>query len=468
MKPLIAILVVVCAGAPALASVTPVVPKLPTPPTIPSTNYNLTEPNRSIYNGEVIKASNSAQENAEVINAAMKYVSTHGGGVIEIGPTGPNTPAIYLTDSIKIASSVNLKIDANTTLKDGTPGATLLTTTGESVTDFALTGSGTIDGAATTGISRGNLVNIRKLNKGLFSGVTIANAGHEHLVIEGCNDITIDGITITDRGTLAANRNRYIPNTDGIDYNGGRFLIQNCTLSDGDDDIVVKSGSNLPCTDITVKNNVIHSGHGISVGGGTSKGLSDYLVTGNKFDPSDPTLPNSTSINVISNGLRLKAGDLKTNNGGGLATDITFSDNTMVDVRNPIIIESSYNGRDTIPTSPIPGKDTHGAKPAFTNQPFAADENVPVWQNILFSNDTATGSANGGIIVGLSCTPPNIRNLQFLNVSISAATEMHLWYASNVDLSGLKVTVPTSNAYYSAKGPTSGIYLYGISGGSKP
>jgi polygalacturonase len=468
MKLLITVFFAACSAASAVAAVSPVVPKLPAPPTIPSTNYNLTVPNQSIYNGEVIKVSNSAEENAEVINAAIVYVSAHGGGVIEIAPTKPGKETIYLTNAIKIGSNVDLKIDANTTLKDGTPGATLLSSpSGTNVSDFALTGGGSIDGAATTTLSRFNLVNIRNLSRGLFKGVTVANSAHEHLVIESCSDITIDGVNINDRGTLAANDNRYLPNTDGIDYNGSRFLIQNCTLSDGDDDIVAKSGAGLACSDFTIKNNTIHAGHGISVGGGTSKTLTNYLVTGNKFDPADPTLPNSTHINFISYGLRLKAGDIKNISGGGLATNITFSDNTLVNVRSPIIIESFYNGRDVIPTSPIPGKDTRGAKPAYTTTPFAADAYVPIWQNVLFVNDTATGAANAGIIVGLSCAPPNIRNLQFSNVSISANNEMHLWYAQNVDLSGLKVTVPSSNHYYSAQ-PTSGIYQYGISGPTAP
>jgi hypothetical protein len=468
MKLVLGVLIVVSVGSPALgALVTPVVPKLPVQPTIASTKYNLTMPNPSIYNGEVIKVSNSAEENAEVINAAMVYVSTHGGGVVEIAPTAPGTATVYLTDAIKIASNVDLKIDANTTLKDGTPGATLLTSKGSSATDFALTGAGSIDGAATTRISRGNLVDIRNLNRGLFSGVTIANSGHEHHDIESCSDITIDGVTINDRGTLAANHNRYLPNTDGIDYNGSRFLIQNCTISDGDDDIVAKPGSGLACADFTVKNNTIHAGHGISVGGQVSKTLTNYLVSGNTFDPFDPTLPNSKRINTIAEALRLKAGCRK-NIDGGFGTNITFSDNKMTDVRHSIIIESFYNGGDTIPTSPIPGQDKRGAMPAYTSAPFVADKSVPVWENVLFLNDTVTGAADAGIIVGLSCTPPNIRNLQFLNVSISAAREMHLWYASNVDLSGLKVTVPTSNAYYSTTQPTSGIYLYGISGPTAP
>lgn len=456
----LAIILSAASALPALAD--------PILPTIATTNYNLTVSNSNIDGGATISTANTAAQNATVINDAMTYVSANGGGVIEIPPTAPGVATTYACGTVTIKSSVDLQIDGSTTLKNGTAGATLITNGGQNVSNFAITGSGSLDGGATKTATGNNLINITKLSDGLFSGVTIANSGHEHLVVEASNNITINGININDKGTLAANSNKYIANTDGIDYNGSAFLIENSSISDGDDDIVAKPGSNLACANITVENNTIHAGHGISVGGGTSKTISNYLVDNNTFNPFDATLANSSTINTITYGLRLKAGDTSDGDGGGLASGLTFSNNTLINVQHPIAIESFYDGGDEFPSSPVPGQDTNGVTPAYTSTPFAADANVPFWENILFSNDTITGAADAGEITGLSSNPMNIQNITFSNVSISAAKQMDLWYAQNVDLSGLTVTVPTSNAYYTGTGPTSGVYLYGINGLTVP
>jgi hypothetical protein len=358
-------------------------------------------------------------------------------------------------------------VDASTTLLAGTTGGTLLTSNGSAFSNFELSGSGSLSGGAPKSATGDDLVDFHNLSYGTFTGVTIANSGLEHLVVEACNNITINGITINDKATLAANNNQYVGNTDGIDYNGSNFLIENNTISDGDDDIVCKPGSNNACAEITVENNTIHAGHGISVGGGTSKTLTDYLITGNTFNPIDPSLTGSGTINTITYGLRLKAGDVTGGNAGGLANNLTFSNNTLTNVQTPIAIESFYNGSDLFPTSPIPGQDTHGATPAYTSPLTAASGgNIPYWENVLFSGDTITGATNAGLITGLSFTPANIQNLEFSNTTIQAASQMDLWYAANVDLSGLTVVVPPTNAYFipTTQEPVSGVYLYGVSG----
>lgn len=464
------IVVMVFSAGSALASlVTPVVPTLPSPsPTpIPTTDYNLTVSNPNIDGGAVISTSNTAAQNATVINDAMTYVSSQGGGVIEIPPTSPGTATTYSSSAITVQSNIDFQIDGSTTLQAGVTGGTLLISGGNAVSNFELSGSGSLSGGAPKSATGDNLVDITKLSYGTFTGVTIANSGQEHLVVEASNNITINDININDKGTLAANNNKYVANTDGIDYNGTNFLIENSTISDGDDDIVAKSGGNLACSEITVENNTIHAGHGISVGGGTSKTLNDYLVTANVFNPLDPTLTGSGTINTISYGLRLKAGDVSGGDAGGLANNLTFSNNTLTNVQNPIAIESFYNGGDIFPSSPIPGQDTKGASPAYTSPlTSASGGNIPYWENVLFSGDTITGASNAGLITGLSFSPANIQDLEFLNTSIQASSQMDLWYAANVDLSGLTVVVPTSNAYFipTAQEPVSGVYLYGVTG----
>ena len=158
-----------------------------------------------------------------------------------------------------------------------------------------ISGSGIIDGGATTTAGGSNLVDIRGVNTLAILGVQIQNAGHEHLVPINDNNVTISGITISDPGTLAANGGRYLANTDAIDYAGNNFLIKNCNISCGDDDIVAKPASNA-VSNVVITNCTIGAGHGISVGGGVAQGVTNMLVS-------------KITMNGTDNGLRVKAAD---------------------------------------------------------------------------------------------------------------------------------------------------------------
>ncbi len=298
--------------------------------------------------------------------------------------------------------------------------------------------------------SGNKLVNITKTTDLEVTGVSIENAGNEHLVIETSNNVTINDITIADPGTLAANNGKYISNTDGIDFNGNNFLIENSTVSDGDDDIVAKSGSGA-VNNVVIENDIIGAGHGISIGGGTVDGLSNMTV-------------NNCTFNGTTNGLRIKAEDAGGTDGGGGATlplkNVTYSNITMTNVTNPIIIESFYNGNDIFPDSPT--NSTY-----YPATPKTADSTTPFYENITYSNITVTGSANAGIINGLNTNPLSINGLTFNNVNISASQYMEMWYGTNINLSGLKVTVPDTDPYYTAT-PTSGVWEYGLTNVTVP
>jgi autotransporter-associated beta strand protein len=306
---------------------------------------------------------------------------------------------------------------------------------------MAISGSGTIDGGATTTVSSTNLVDLRSVTTLAITGVTICNAGHEHLVPVGITNLTISGITIHDNGTLANNSGNYLANTDAIDYAGNNILIKNCNIKCGDDDIVAKPASNA-CSNILITNCTIGAGHGISVGGGSAQGVNNMVVTNCNFTGTD-------------NGLRLKAQDAAGGDaGGGTAhpvINVTYANIKMTNVSNPIIIDSFYNGGNNFPNSP-----TNSA--FYPTTPVAAGSTTPFWQNITFDNVTATGSSNAGQIYGLNTSPMNLAGVSFNNVSISASSHMNMWYGMGVNVSGLSITVPSGDAYKNAS-PVPGGYL---------
>ena len=96
----------------------------------------------------------------------------------------------------------------------------------------------------------------------------------------GGGNITIQGITINTSGTS--------PNTDGIDLIGTNCLVQNCSISDGDDNIALgTSSSGVPSSDTVITNCAFGSGHGVSIGSNTAGGVSNLTVIRCTFNGTD-------------------------------------------------------------------------------------------------------------------------------------------------------------------------------------
>ena len=74
------------------------------------------------------------------------------------------------------------------------------------------------------------------------------------------------------------------PNTDGIDPSSSENItITNSYISDGDDMIAMKAG-NGHIANVTISNNHMYSGHGITIGSETNAGLNNMLVIGDAID----------------------------------------------------------------------------------------------------------------------------------------------------------------------------------------
>jgi polygalacturonase len=408
----------------------------PVLPTFNSTIYDVTVANPSINGG--VAASAASANNSAAINAYIAYCSSQGGGTVEI-PAGT-----FLSGTITMQSNVNLQIDDGAILRNTNYAKTLIQTSGSS-SNMEISGGGIIDGAATTTAGSADLLVLTKVNTLEVTGVTIENAGHEHLVTENDKNVTINGITIADPGTLAANGGKYLNNTDGIDFSGTNFLIKNNTISDGDDNIVAKPASTAT-SNITITHDTIGAGHGISIGGGNAAGLSNMTVS-------------NVTFNGTQNGLRIKAQDAAGGDaGGGTAhpvNGVTYSNITMTNVANPIVIDSFYNGNNNFPASPLDAA-------AYPSTPAAQDGTTPVFENIAFDDITATGASNGGLIYGLNTSPQSLQWVTFNNVNITADSHMDFWYASDVTIDGLTVNVPGSDPYADAS-PFNGVYLSNVS-----
>jgi hypothetical protein len=324
------------------------------------------------------------------INAAH----TAGGGTVLF------PPGTYLAGPLNLANSINLEVDSGATLRMlpksqyGSSSTPFLSAS--KLTNVAISGAGVIDGQGAgwwSSSSRPNLISISNSSVVAVENVTLVNSPKEHLAFNATNNVTINGITISAPPTS--------PNTDGIDPAGSNYLIENCTISTGDDDIAAKP-QNVANSNITITHCTFGSGHGLSIGGETNDGLNGMTVTNCTFI--------GTSI-----GLRMKAG----RGHGGLVENVSYDQITMINVATPIWITSYYlNGTATDPSDP--SKDP--GQPVTSTTPF--------WQNITYSNITATGAANAGTFYGLPEAP--ITNITLTNVTFRANAPMKVYHAHNV------------------------------------
>jgi len=393
------------------AAITPAVAAMaqqpPTLPSIGSAYDNITVSNSNVDGGTVVGSNTTT--NTTVINDAIAYVSSQGGGTVEI----PASASPYVADELFVKNNVDLQVDTGATLQNGVPTATFITTTG-ATHDIEISGGGVINGDATK-VSDNNLMPLENVTNLEVTDVSINNSPHEHLVTEADTNVTINGVTINDADTSLAN-------TDGIDYSGSNFLIENCNVSDGDDDIVAKPET-THCQNIVIENCSIGAGHGISIGGQTQAGLNGMLVK-------------NITMNGTANGLRMKAGDgdVASLQNGGLVENVTYMNVTMTNVADPIIINSYYDG----------GSDNYPSGTPFAKATY--DATTPIFDNIYYYNISDTPTDEAALIYGLNISPPNINNLLFDNVTLSLASDaFQMYYANQVTIENMTVTRGSSS-----------------------
>ena len=348
--------------------------------------------------------------NTEAFTQAIAAVKKAGGGKLVV-PKG-----IFRTLPFVLCSSLDLHLDEGAVIQApdsfaayGLPDPSTLKSqdevkarvktpapliTGKDLHDVALTGTGTIDGngalwwawseRAARAVAktepgrivynRPHLVAIRGCERLLVADLTLSNSSKFHLVPSNITDLTIERVKV--RAPFNA------PNTDAIDPGPGtNFLIRDCDIDTGDDDIVIKSGG----TNVLIENCTIKHGHGISIGSETVAGVNNMLVRHCTFEGTD-------------NGIRIKS----MRGAGGLVQNVRYTDIRMRNVANAIILQLDY---------------VDNNRPDFKGDPTK----VPVIRDILIDDVTIENSRNAGKIVGLPDSP--ITNITLRNVSITAEND---------------------------------------------
>jgi polygalacturonase len=365
----------------------------PTLPTIPPNLFNVTNYGAV---GDGVTVSTIAISNAIVAAGAA------GGGTVEI----PAALGAYLCGPLLFRSGVNLQIDANATLKmlpvASWPGGSSPPDfiVGSTLHDIEISGSGTIDGQSTASgwwngratSARPYMISFDKSQRVWIRDVTLKNAPKMHISLKGKGgDITIQNITINTPTS---------PNTDGIDLVGTNCLVQDCHISDGDDNIALgTSSANTPTSDTTVSGCTFGIGHGVSIGSNTAGGVSNLTVI-------------NCTFNNTQYGIRMKSDNATSGSSGagGTAQNLFYYNLGMTNITyGPIVIYSYYNEYGT----PI------GLSPSTAAAQSIGSTNIPIWRNIVISNLTATVSSSGmaGIVWGRIESPVSNIFLSHLNIT---------------------------------------------------
>ncbi|XP_061367596.1 polygalacturonase-like [Gastrolobium bilobum] len=197
---------------------------------------------------------------------------------------------------------------------------------------FTLSGNGIFDGQGATAWKQndcGSNTNCKKLSMNfgfnflkhsVIRDITTKDSKNFHVNVLGCNNFTFDGFKVTAPATSL--------NTDGIHI--GRSIdvkVLNTNIGTGDDCISLGDGSKQ----ITVQNVNCGPGHGISVGS-----LGKYP----NEEPVEGLLVKNCTLTDTDNGVRIKTWPSAP--GTSPITDMHFEDITVVNVKNPVIIDQEY------------------------------------------------------------------------------------------------------------------------------
>ncbi len=236
-----------------------------------------------------------------------------------------------------------------------------------------------------------------------ISGVTIANSPMWTVHIAYCTGVWVHGVTI-----LAPKTSH---NTDGIDFDCSQeVLLEDSFISNGDDCICMKSGKDWagrtygrPTANVTVRNMVLGTGHGITVGSETSGGV--YNVT---FE------------NIVANGTGTGV-RLKSERGrGGVVRDIVYRNISL------------YN---------IGGQAVQMTLNYATGLPPGNASSTPVMRNVWLQDIYAERPIEGYFIDGLPESP--ITNATFTNVTILNPSKVLVQQCDNITASTCHAVFPS-------------------------
>lgn len=290
----------------------------------------------------------------ERIQQAMDHCAP--GHAVELRADGAKR--VFVSGPLMLRSGITLVVDANTVLAastnprvyDITPGSCGILAgahnegckpflSGADIRDSGIMGAGSIDGRGGDRITGTNLTWWQLAHRGkvldeyqqvpgllvlshvqnfTLYRITLRDSPRYHVDIRDSNGFTAWGVRIMTPGTAR--------NTDGMDpISTTNVTIAHCYIHSGDDSVAIGSRQGGASSHISILDNHFYTGHGMSIGSGTSGGVSHVVVR-------------NLTIDGALNGIRIKSDPSR----GGLVHDVTYENVCIRNVSNPIVLTPHY------------------------------------------------------------------------------------------------------------------------------
>jgi len=343
---------------------------------------------------------NGLHNDTRAFMKTLEACETKGG--CEIVLTSKKT---YLTGPLSLISNLTLHIEDLATLQSMSREHWLENEwkneaflTAYYQTNLRIEGGGTIDGNGSEWWNhtkddrhyRPHLFKLHTINRLSIDGVRFSNSANHHVYVENCTNVRVRNILVEAPSTS--------PNTDGINFSGGRDqLLEDSHISNGDDCIsVVCDNANQTSRhddmgyggNVHVKNVTCVHGHGISIGS-----VRHGVVR-------NVTMENIT-LWYAENGPRIKTYP----NSTGLVSDITYRNIRLHDVERGLFINGEYCPKSQSPYPCPPGK------------------NSVLIENVLFEDIRGSVNSADGIVGSFNCSSLNpCKNIALRDIDLTTTS----------------------------------------------
>jgi polygalacturonase len=243
-------------------------------------------------------------------------------------------------------------------------------------------GPGVIDGRGDIISGTPRLVQTNNASNFIIYDVTLQQAAHPNLYIQGGSGATVWNVSIRTPATRA--------NADGIDIDSiSNVTVNDSTIEAGDDGIAVKTNESA-ASNITVENSQFYGTHGLSVGSQTFDGVTNVLFKNNYVYGKD-LLGN---VSADANGLNIKT-DIDC---GGLVKEVTYQNNCLYGVKHLIIVNAAYGS-------------------------CSGTKGTPEFQDILINGVKSEASISGAYETFAGYNSSNLAQVYLANVSLDVTKQ---------------------------------------------
>jgi polygalacturonase len=324
------------------------------------------------------RSSPPASDDTSRLQAALTACKNTGQSV-ELTPSGTNN-AFYSGELT--VDGEGLVIDEGVTLEGNNSYSSQSELLKIEGTNSSLMGPGIIDGRGDIITGSPRLVQTETANNFIAYNVTLQQAAHPNLYVQGGNGATVWGVTILTPPNKA--------NADGIDVDSiTNVTVTNSTIEAGDDGVAIKTNESA-ASNITVSNNRLYGTHGLSIGSQTFDGVTNILFSNNYVYGNGLDGIASTDANAIN---------IKTDQVcGGLVQQVTYQ-NTCITAAKHLMVINAYYGS------------------------CSGTAGTPQFQNIVVNGVYSTASVSGAyeLFEGYSASYPV--NAYFANINLDNTSQ---------------------------------------------